>query len=74
MKKSAAAPGAIDLVENPDVLASVAAAGNARPALVVGFAAETDDIVDNARKKLGTKAATGSWPTTSRRNRNFRRR
>ncbi len=55
MKKSAAAPGAIDLVENPDVLASVAAAGNARPALVVGFAAETDDIVGNARKKLGTK-------------------
>ena len=37
------------------MLASVAAAGNARPALVVGFAAETDDIVDNARKKLGTK-------------------
>jgi len=55
IKKSSGAPGAIELVENPDVLASVAAAGNLRPALVVGFAAETDDILGNARKKLDRK-------------------
>ena len=55
MKKSDGAPAAIALVENPDVLASVAAAGNARPALVVGFAAETDDLLANARRKLEAK-------------------
>ena len=55
IKKSSGAPGPIDLVENPDVLATIAASGNARPALVVGFAAETEDIVGNARKKLRSK-------------------
>ena len=55
MKKSDGAPAAVELVENPDVLASVAAAGNARPALVVGFAAETDDLLANARRKLEAK-------------------
>ena len=38
------------LEENPDVLASIAAAGNMRPSLVVGFAAETDKVVENAKK------------------------
>ena len=39
------------LVENPDILASIAQRGNDRPALVIGFAAETEDVVENARKK-----------------------
>ena len=39
------------LVENPDILASIAQRGNDRPALVIGFAAETDDVVENARRK-----------------------
>ena len=55
IKKSPAAPDAIELVENPDVLAAVAASGNTRPALVVGFAAETENVVPNARKKLRAK-------------------
>ena len=55
LKKSSGAPDTIELVENPDVLASVAAAGNLRPALVIGFAAETDDILDNAKRKLERK-------------------
>ena len=55
IKKSAGAPDPVELVENPDVLASVAAPGNARPALVVGFAAETEDVVANAKRKLGSK-------------------
>src|SRR5271166_2538806 len=39
------------LVENPDILAHIAQRGNDRPSLVIGFAAETDEIVENARRK-----------------------
>ncbi|HEY0917658.1 bifunctional phosphopantothenoylcysteine decarboxylase/phosphopantothenate--cysteine ligase CoaBC [Devosia sp.] len=57
MKKQAGAPPpALELVANPDILAEVAQlpAGR-RPALVVGFAAETDAVLDNARAKLARK-------------------
>ncbi|MFO1060189.1 MAG: bifunctional phosphopantothenoylcysteine decarboxylase/phosphopantothenate--cysteine ligase CoaBC [Dongiaceae bacterium] len=50
-KKRGAAPPAIALVENPDILATLSAPGNARPRLVVGFAAETENLVENARAK-----------------------
>jgi phosphopantothenoylcysteine decarboxylase/phosphopantothenate--cysteine ligase len=44
------------LVANPDLLAGLGAArGKARRPLLVGFAAETDDVVANARKKLANK-------------------
>ncbi len=43
------------LAENPDILASLAQRSNDRPALVIGFAAETDDIVANARAKRERK-------------------
>ena len=43
------------LTENPDILSRIAQRSNDRPALVVGFAAETDDIVENARLKLKRK-------------------
>jgi phosphopantothenoylcysteine decarboxylase/phosphopantothenate--cysteine ligase len=46
----------IKLVENPDILATLAAHG-ARPRLVIGFAAETDDVVQNAIAKRGRKGA-----------------
>jgi phosphopantothenoylcysteine decarboxylase/phosphopantothenate--cysteine ligase len=39
------------LTENPDILATVAARRNNRPSLVVGFAAETENIVANATAK-----------------------
>ena len=55
LKKSAARPPVLELVANPDILAAVAGRHEARPALVVGFAAETDDLVANARRKLETK-------------------
>ena len=55
VKKSAGRPPAIVLEETPDVLAAIAAPGNARPALVIGFAAETENIVENARRKQRTK-------------------
>ncbi|MEL7446102.1 MAG: phosphopantothenoylcysteine decarboxylase, partial [Pseudomonadota bacterium] len=56
IKKRGSAPPALMLTENPDILTNVAA-GNNRPELVVGFAAETDDVLDNAKKKRKRKAA-----------------
>ncbi|HJT43157.1 MAG TPA: bifunctional phosphopantothenoylcysteine decarboxylase/phosphopantothenate--cysteine ligase CoaBC [Rhizomicrobium sp.] len=46
----------IKLVENPDILATLAAHA-ARPRLVIGFAAETDDVVQNAVAKRARKGA-----------------
>ena len=53
-KKGQSSPPLIDLVENPDILATLSRA-QARPALVVGFAAETHDLEANARAKLTRK-------------------
>ncbi|MDE2227502.1 MAG: bifunctional phosphopantothenoylcysteine decarboxylase/phosphopantothenate--cysteine ligase CoaBC [Alphaproteobacteria bacterium] len=49
--KKKGAPPALKLVENPDILATVARAGNRRPRLVVGFAAETENLVAAAQEK-----------------------
>ena len=46
---------ALKLVENPDILASLSRAGNKRPRLVVGFAAETENVIANATKKRAGK-------------------
>ena len=46
----------LELAENPDILASLCASPQ-RPALVVGFAAETHDVLDHARAKLERKGA-----------------
>ena len=54
IKKRGSAPPALLLAENPDILASVAA-GKSRPRLLVGFAAETEDVVANAQRKRKTK-------------------
>jgi phosphopantothenoylcysteine decarboxylase/phosphopantothenate--cysteine ligase len=55
-KDGSGRPPALTLVENPDILATVAALpAPARPRVVVGFAAETDDVVANAMKKLAKK-------------------
>ena len=56
MKKRGSAPPALILTENPDILATVAAARN-RPALLVGFAAETEKVVDHAKGKRKRKGA-----------------
>ena len=45
------APPTLELVPNPDILATLSAPGPRRPALVVGFAAETDDLLANAQAK-----------------------
>jgi phosphopantothenoylcysteine decarboxylase/phosphopantothenate--cysteine ligase len=49
------APPELRLVPNPDILATLSRPGPARPRLVVGFAAETDDLEVHARRKLDTK-------------------
>jgi phosphopantothenoylcysteine decarboxylase/phosphopantothenate--cysteine ligase len=43
------------LAENPDILATLSQQGNRRPRLVVGFAAETENVVVNARVKRAKK-------------------
>src|SRR5436190_10204848 len=54
IKKGAAAP-ILNLAENPDVLATIAARKSQRPALVIGFAAETEHVIENAKLKLARK-------------------
>lgn len=53
--KKTGAPPSLKLAENPDILASLAKNGKKRPALVVGFAAETHDLIENASAKLTRK-------------------
>ena len=53
-KESGTTPPTLTLAENPDILATVAA-GDDRPRLVVGFAAETSEVVDNAALKRRRK-------------------
>jgi phosphopantothenoylcysteine decarboxylase/phosphopantothenate--cysteine ligase len=55
VKKDPRGPPHLALVENPDILATIARAGSRRPRLVIGFAAETQDVVDHARAKLARK-------------------
>src|SRR5262249_41619750 len=55
MKKGAGGTPKLDLVENPDILATVAHRTSDRPPLVVGFAAETEHVIENARAKLARK-------------------
>ncbi len=55
LKKGTSAPASIALAENPDILATLAAPGPHRPRLVIGFAAETNDLDANAKAKLANK-------------------
>jgi len=56
IKKGANGPPILHLVENPDILAALARSPR-RPRLVVGFAAETEQVIDHARAKLTRKGA-----------------
>lgn len=56
-KQPGVAAPTLELTPNPDILATIAAAGPMRPRLVVGFAAETNDLMANARSKLERKNA-----------------
>ena len=56
IKKGADGPPVLRLVENPDILATLARSPK-RPRLVIGFAAETENVLDHARAKLAKKGA-----------------
>jgi phosphopantothenoylcysteine decarboxylase/phosphopantothenate--cysteine ligase len=55
IKKQAGTIPTLNLVENPDLLATIAKLTNQRPRLVVGFAAETENLIANAQSKLARK-------------------
>ena len=54
-KTKSGKPPALKLTENPDILATIAKKRKDRPQLVVGFAAETDDVIANATAKRKRK-------------------
>jgi len=54
IKKDGKAIQPLDLEENPDILKTICAHKN-RPGLVIGFAAETNDVIDHAKAKLKKK-------------------
>ena len=62
-KQAGAPPPRLEMVENPDILRALSAAGNQRPGLVIGFAAETDDVVENATAKRDRKGC--DWIVTN---------
>lgn len=55
IKKSGHVPARISLTENPDILAELAAHRTAPGQVIVGFAAETDDVLAAGRRKLARK-------------------
>ncbi|WP_306154747.1 bifunctional phosphopantothenoylcysteine decarboxylase/phosphopantothenate--cysteine ligase CoaBC [Roseovarius sp. MMSF_3281] len=55
MKKTKGGLPSLEFAENPDILATVSQLDHGRPGLVVGFAAETDDVVENATAKRKRK-------------------
>lgn len=54
-KQSGNAPPVLELVENPDILAGLSQRQDGRPSLVIGFAAETNDLLSHAQAKLKKK-------------------
>jgi phosphopantothenoylcysteine decarboxylase / phosphopantothenate---cysteine ligase len=57
IKKQGGRTPTLELVENPDILATIAHRKSDRPSLVIGFAAETDDVLANAKAKLAKKGS-----------------
>ena len=55
LKKDRGGPPALELTENPDILRTLSQAENRRPGLVVGFAAETEKVVEHAVEKRQRK-------------------
>jgi phosphopantothenoylcysteine decarboxylase/phosphopantothenate--cysteine ligase len=54
-KKAGNSTPELTLVENPDILSTIAHRSSGRPPLVIGFAAETENVVGNAKDKLARK-------------------
>ena len=55
LKKTASGMPPLHLVENPDILATISKLTDKRPPLVIGFAAETEHLIDNAKAKIQRK-------------------
>jgi phosphopantothenoylcysteine decarboxylase/phosphopantothenate--cysteine ligase len=55
MKKDGSGPPKLALTENPDILSTIAHLKAKRPPLVIGFAAETEHVVEHAEAKLKRK-------------------
>ena len=55
LKKDASGPPRLELVENPDILATISKLKAKRPPLVIGFAAETETVIEHAKAKLRRK-------------------
>jgi len=55
LKKDGSGPPRLELVENPDILARISKLKTRRPKLVIGFAAETEKVIEHARAKLKRK-------------------
>jgi phosphopantothenoylcysteine decarboxylase/phosphopantothenate--cysteine ligase len=55
LKKTSAGMPPLQLVENPDILATISKLKDKRPPLVIGFAAETEHLIDNAKAKIKRK-------------------
>ena len=55
LKKTSQGMPPLQLVENPDILATISKLQDKRPPLVIGFAAETEHLIDNAKAKLKRK-------------------
>jgi phosphopantothenoylcysteine decarboxylase/phosphopantothenate--cysteine ligase len=55
LKKTDKAIPPLQLVENPDILATISKLKEKRPPLVIGFAAETEHLIDNAKAKIARK-------------------
>ncbi|MFL6827156.1 MAG: bifunctional phosphopantothenoylcysteine decarboxylase/phosphopantothenate--cysteine ligase CoaBC [Bradyrhizobium sp.] len=55
LKKTVEGMPPLQLVENPDIIATISKLKDKRPALVIGFAAETENLIDNAKAKLARK-------------------
>jgi phosphopantothenoylcysteine decarboxylase / phosphopantothenate---cysteine ligase len=55
LKKTAGGMPQLELVENPDILATISKSTDKRPPLVIGFAAETENLIENAKAKFARK-------------------
>lgn len=55
IKKNGGKLPELALAENPDILATIAHRNEGRPPLMVGFAAETENVIEHARQKLARK-------------------
>ena len=55
LKKNGAGAPTLEMAENPDILATLSATANTRPGLVIGFAAETENVIEHATAKRTRK-------------------